>query len=249
MTETRKELLNTLIYQINLSRQNHKIPFKVAIDGVDGAGKTFLARELYNLMLKDKYPAILTSLDFFHKNKKSTLTLNNKSPEEYYNNFFDYDKLLEYLIIPAMKSDDIEIKTAFNNPKNNCKINQKPQKIASDTILIFDGVFLNRPRLQKFWDLHIFIHTDFDNILKRIQDPSTSEVTDQDNIKELYLKKYIPAQILYLKECHPHLQADILINNNNYDHPFFMVNTREKELFLQHAISFFDYSKEENLNF
>lgn len=248
MTETRKELLNTLIYQINLSRQNHKIPFKIAIDGVDKAGKTFLARELYNLMRKDKYPVILTSLDFFHKSKKSKFTLNNKSPEEYYHNFFDYDKLLEYLIVPAMKSEDIEIKTAFYNHKNNSIINQKSQMITSDTIIIFDGEFLARPRLQKFWDLHIFIHADFDNILKRINDKSESELSVPVKIKELYLKKYIPAQILYLKECQPHLQADILINNNNYDHPFFMVNTREKELFLQHAISFFDYSQEDNSN-
>jgi len=248
MTETRNELLNTLIYQINLSRQNHKIPFKVAIDGVDGAGKSFLARELYNLMRKDKYPVILASLDFFHKSKIRKFTLNNKSPEDYYNNFFDYDKLLEYLIMPAMKSEEIEIRTAFYNYKTKSIINQKPQKITSDSIIIFDGEFLARPRLQKFWDLHIFIHADFDNILKRINDHIESEINDPGKIKELYLKKLIPGQILYLKECYPHLQADILINNNNYDHPFFMVNTREKELFLQHAINFFDYSKAENSN-
>jgi uridine kinase len=242
MTRTRLDLLNNLIYRIEQSRQSYKTPYKVAIDGLDGAGKTFLANELYDLMKKNNIPAITSSIDRFHNKKKIRYNLGESSPEGYYKDSFNYDLLLENLLTPLMRSEDIMVRSSGFDLKSDEPVEEGPSNITPDTVLIFDGIFLGRPRLQKFWDLHIFIHTDFENILPRVINRDSGH---EDEIRERYLQKYIPGQILYLDECRPHLQADILINNNNYDHPYFIVNSREKELFLQHTANFFKrYNKE-----
>ncbi|MFC1887917.1 hypothetical protein ACFLYK_03815 [Candidatus Cloacimonadota bacterium] len=237
MTRTRLDLLNTLIYRIDQSRQNQRSPFKIAIDGLDGAGKSYLACELYKLMKRDGYPVLHCSIDNFHNKKKIRYSHGKTSPEGYYKKSFNYKILLENLLIPLMKSDGIEIRLTGFDLKNDIPIMEEPLKVTSDTILILDGVFLSRPRLHKYWDLNIFIHTDIENILPRVMERDNGS---EEELKELYLQKYIPGQLLYLDECRPHLNADILINNNNFDHPFFMVNSREKELFMKHTVSYFD---------
>jgi len=241
MTETRKDLLNNLIYQINLQRKGQSVPFKIGIDGVDAAGKTRLASELLEIMQNDYYPVIHTFLDRFHNPRKIRYSLGENSPEGYYQRSFDYDKLLEFLLLPLSNDSIHNVRTAcFDHIKNKTV---KPDFIqaASDTILLFDGIFLAKPKLRKFWDLLIFVHSDFEVILKRANERDIQHFKTETELHESYLNKYIPGQILYLQDCQPHLQADILINNNNYDHPYFIVNNREKELFLNHSIQFFNY--------
>lgn len=243
MTRTRLELLISLIYRINQTRQNCRTPFKIAIDGIDGAGKSYFARELFELMQKDKYSVLQSSIDNFHNRKEIRYSQGERSPEGYYKDSFNYDKLLEYLLIPMLESENIRVRTAAFDLKKNAEIEEDPVTVTSDTILLFDGIFLARPRLQKYWDMHIFLHTDIDNILRRVKKRDHAKGAE---LEELYLEKYIPGQIIYMKQCKPHLNADIVINNNNFDHPFFMVNRREKELFLQHTLNYFENKKAKN---
>jgi uridine kinase len=237
------ELLNTLIYRINQARQNHRTPFKIAIDGLDGAGKSTFARELFALMQMEKYPVFQSSIDNFHNSRKIRYSLGERSPEGYYKYSFNYEILLEYLLLPLMESEDIKVRGSAFDHKQDIATKTELVNVSSDTILLFDGIFLLRPRLQKYWDMHIFIHADIDNILARVKARDEGNASE---IETLYLEKYIPGQILYLKECKPHLHTDILINNNNFDHPFFMVNRREQELFLQHTINYFESKQVKN---
>jgi len=241
MTETRKELLDNLVYQIKVFRKDRNIPFKIAIDGVDASGKTELAKQLFTLLKDDNLSVIHASLDNFHNDKQIRYSLGKRSPEGYYKRSFNYDKLVNDLLIPLKSPEISSIKTSCFNYKEDSKTQDEPIDVLPNSILLFDGIFLSRPKLQKYWDLYIYVHIDFNIVLKRAKIRDIDYFENETELESMYLQKYIPGQILYINECNPLTEADILINNNNYDHPFFIVNSKEKELFQKHSLDFFSY--------
>ena len=85
----RKKLLNDLSENILKIRIPH--PTRVAIDGVDAAGKTSLAYELGKVLLEKKKNVIRASIDGFHNPGYIRYKRCKDSPEGYYYDSFNYD--------------------------------------------------------------------------------------------------------------------------------------------------------------
>src|SRR5262245_13604907 len=75
-------------------------PVRVAIDGVDAAGKTTLADELAELLVEHGRPVIRASIDGFHRPRADRYRQGANSPEGYYADSFDYDALRSALLQP-----------------------------------------------------------------------------------------------------------------------------------------------------
>jgi uridine kinase len=84
----RKQLINTLVTDITDISISH--PVRVAIDGVDGAGKTRLADELAGKLLKYGRQVIRASIDGFHNPTQKRVARGALSPEGYDLDSFDY---------------------------------------------------------------------------------------------------------------------------------------------------------------
>jgi uridine kinase len=66
-------------------------PVRVAVDGVDAAGKTTLADELAALLIQRDRPVIRASIDGFHRPRAERHRQGATSPQGYYTDSFDYD--------------------------------------------------------------------------------------------------------------------------------------------------------------
>ena len=77
--------LGDLILKLN---RDH--PIRVAIDGVDAAGKTSLADELTPIIKKSGRHVIRISIDDFHRPRHERYQRGELSPEGYYYDSFDY---------------------------------------------------------------------------------------------------------------------------------------------------------------
>jgi uridine kinase len=94
----RSELLGELAGRIVRIELPH--PVRVAVDGVDAAGKTTLAEELVMPLRARGRPVIRASIDGFHHPARIRHGRGPASPEGYYQDSFNYQRLAESLLVP-----------------------------------------------------------------------------------------------------------------------------------------------------
>ena len=84
-------------------------------------------------------------------------------------------------------------------------------KIDLDTILIIEGVFLQREELRPFLDYVIYINVPKEERLKRVLKRDLY-IGDETAILTKYEKRYFPAEDQYVSEFAPAKNADWTIN-------------------------------------
>jgi len=180
------------------------------VDGVDAAGKTVFADELEPLLEERGREVIRSSMDWFHNPQKLRHVRGRMDPEGYYLDSFNYRVLLDYLLLPLGPGGSL----IYMDKAFDYRIDQRldePFKKAS-----FDGVFLLRPELERLWDLKIYLDVTFGESLRRGLEREASNNSD---VEELYMNRYIPGQKLYHIHSAPQRKADIVIDNNDPRNP------------------------------
>lgn len=210
----RKTLLKGIAEMINSIKRRH--PIRVAIDGIDAAGKTAFADELVSLLEERGREVIRSSMDWFHNPRRLRHARGRMDPEGYYLDSFNYRVLLDYLLLPlGPGGSQIYTDKAFDYRLDR-RLDEPFKKAGSDAILLFDGVFLLRPELERLWDLKIYLDITFEESLRRGLERAASNSPE---VEDLYMSRYIPGQKLYHIHSAPKRKADIVIDNNDPSNP------------------------------
>lgn len=196
---------------------DNKQILRVAIDGVDGAGKTIFAEELASILTPFGRPIVRASLDGFHNPQEIRYARGRDSPQGFYLDSYDYVALRRRLLEPLGPGGTRIYSTAIFD----CEINSpliSTECVAEDhSILIFDGIFLQRPELRPYWDLCVFLSVPFEVSIPRgaSRGPGygSSDPADPSN------RRYIEGQQLYFANDKPYERADIVINNTDLTSP------------------------------
>jgi uridine kinase len=193
-------------------------PIIVAFDGVDTSGKTVMANNIYKILKNNNKNALRVSIDKFHNPKEIRLQKGELSPEGYFYDSFNLNKIFEYIINPIKNNDEYIIPGIYDY-KVEKEIIPEKVKIENDLILLFDGIFMNRDELYKIWDISIFLDIKFKTVMERAIIRDIEYFGTTENLKERYLKRYIPGEEIYLRLCKPKERATIVIDNNDYNKP------------------------------
>jgi uridine kinase len=190
---------------------------RIAIDGVDGAGKTTLANALAPLVASKGRPVIRASVDDFHNPKSARYARGRYSPEGFYLDSYDYDSFRQLLLEPLSAAGTGQYIARRFDLDNDKLFDPDPQNAAPTAALIVDGIFLHRPELRSCWDLSIFLTVDFDVSLPRgaARGPSFDAIDPTSPPHQ----RYVGGQKRYLAECDPKQQADIVIDYNDLQTP------------------------------
>src|SRR5262245_34997490 len=86
---------------------------RVAIDGVDGAGKTMFADELGDRLASSGRPLIRASVDGFHHPRAIRYRRGRTSPEGFYRDSYDYARLKRVLLDPLGPGGDRRFRRAI----------------------------------------------------------------------------------------------------------------------------------------
>lgn len=208
----RAELLDALAGVLLPVRPRH--PLRVAVDGVDAAGKTILADELA-AVIQPFRPVIRASIDRFHNPREIRHRLGANSPEGYYADSFDLPALRRLLLDPFGPGGSRIIQTSlFDYRVDNAQISS-PFEAAPDSILLFDGVFLLRPELAPCWDYVIFVRVSFEEVLRRAVIRDQNLFGSAQAVIDRYTERYIPAQRAYLAQHRPEERANSIIDNDD----------------------------------
>ena len=213
----RHELIRKMA--IILLKKPAEHPLRVAVDGVDAAGKTFFADELAQCLAGSGRPVIRASVDGFHHPRAHRYRKGPLSPEGFYEDSFNYPALIENLLLPLSPGGSRRYRTAVFDVRQDCPLEAAWQTAENHAILIVDGIFLHRPILLPHWDVTLFLQADFVTTIARGTARDHHLFESQQAALHHYRRRYVPGQKLYLAESRPLDKADILIDNNILEDP------------------------------
>jgi len=214
---TRGECLERIAQRIAELDRPHTV--RVAIDGVDAAGKTTLADELAPDVEALGRPVIRAGIDGFHHPKRVRYRRGPDSAEGYYEDSFALDGLIAALLRPLGPDGSRVYRTALFDHRIDAPVDAPRYRAMPRAILLFDGVFLLRPELRPFWDYSIFVRARFDVTLARAKHRDAALLGSADEVERRYKARYIPGQQIYLDRCRPESRADLVIDNDDAAHP------------------------------
>lgn len=203
-------------------------PTRVAIDGIDGAGKTWLADELVEPLTALGRQVIRASIDGFHRPRSERYRRGETSPEGYYRDSFDNDALTSALLKPLGPAGDRRYRTAIFDYRSEGSVRQRVRTADRGAVLLFDGVFLLRPELRRSWDFTVFVKTAFATTLERVVSRDSSYFGSSSAARDRYETRYQPGQRLYLAEASPEQFAHVVIFNDDLSKP--RLTTRRLDL-------------------
>ena len=188
---------------------------RVAIDGVDGAGKTTFADELADILRTLPRSVIRASVDGFHNPRALRYLRGRSSPEGYFEDSYNYAALKEHLLDPLSPGGSRRYRAAVFDHVTDTAVSVPEREAPASSILLFDGIFLHRPELFPYWDASIFLDVDFAVSVSRCasRDGSSPDPFSSAN------RRYVKGQRIYLLACEPTKKATITIDNTNLSSP------------------------------
>ncbi len=212
---TRSDCIEQLARAIASVRVDH--PTRVAIDGVDGVGKTMLAEELVEPLARTGRQVLRASIDGFHRPRAARYQRGVDSAEGYFLDSFDYPTLRAELLDPLGPAGVRYFRPAVFDHRNDRPVDLPYQTAAADAILLFDGVFLQRFELADVWDLRIWVEAPFEVTVPRAVRRDAGGHDQGAMVQTKYQRRYVPGQIMYLHQCHPRDAANIVVNNADFE--------------------------------
>lgn len=185
----------------------------VAVDGVDGAGKTMFADALAKRLEADGQIVVRTGIDSFHNSRARRYVRGKDSPEGFFRDSYDLDALRTQLLFPARIG--LPFKTAVFDHRTDKPVAINPLTVPLPAVLIFDGLFLHREELRDEWDLTIFLDVPFEVSFARMARRDGSDPNPDAPAN----RRYLEGQKLYFKESRPQKSADVLVDYSDTELP------------------------------
>lgn len=211
--DSRSAVLSRLLNEIESLRPEGRI--LVAIDGVDGAGKTHLARELADLaQSRASRPIVCVSIDGFHRPKVERVEAGT-GPEGFYFGSYRYD-VFRACVVDALRAGR-SITPAVWDVVRDEPVDAPKITVPPTGIVLIDGIFLQRPELRAVWDATVWVHTPFEVSVPRgnarlpgVHDPDPEGLSN---------RRYVGGQRLYLAETQPQERATWVWDNTVLERP------------------------------
>lgn len=185
----------------------------VAVDGVDGAGKTVLADELAG-MVGHRRHVVRVSIDGFH-HPRAVRYRDGRGPQQFYRDSYDYAAFRAAVLEPFRCG--VPVTPAVNDVEQDRRIDLPTVPVQADTVLLVDGIFLQRPELQSAWDAAVFVHVPFAVSVPR-GNARFPGLHDSDPEAESN-GRYVSGQRLYLDEVRPRERATWILDNTDLQRP------------------------------
>lgn len=196
-------------------------PVRVGIEGRSGSGKTTLADALADRLEALGRVCLRASLEDFHPpGHQERERAGRFTPAEYLGEGYDYAKVRELLLDPCAPGGSRRCRLDYWNSHDDEPFAEDWQDVASDAILLVDGLFLQAPALREQWDLTVWLDVDWQSALRRAAQRDGTRGGPEELLREAYRSGWIPRQLWYEQSVHPRERADVIIDNSDVEHPY-----------------------------
>jgi uridine kinase len=214
----RSAVLDRLASEID-SRRGPGV-LRVAVDGIDGAGKSTHADELATVLGGRGIPVIRSTTDAFHHPRAVRGARGKASPEGFYRDSHDLATLSLLLLDPVSAAPPQPYRAAAFDEPSDSPVDAPVEHPVSGSVLLFDGLFLQRRELCGYWDYAIYVDGERRVREGRLALAAADCPPGPDVLWHLIrwwsvLARYVDGQRLYLSECDPRSRADAVVANND----------------------------------
>jgi uridine kinase len=194
----------------------------VAVDGVDGAGKTVFADELAAVLRASGRPVIRASVDSFHNPRLIRYRQGRDSPRGFFEDSYDYPTLTRLLLAPLSDGGDRWIRRAAFDHRRDAPVEAPEEEAPVGALLVFDGIFLHREEIWRYWHYSVFLDVPFHVSIPR----GAQRGEGSADPRAASNRRYVEGQTIYLKTCRPWERATVVVNNEDLDAPFIVHDRR-----------------------
>lgn len=191
----------------------------VAVDGVDGAGKTVFADGLAEVFAEDGIAVFRAGIDDFHRPRAERYARGKDSPDGFYLDSYDYATFRRVLIDPfrdgARTAGSTGFQLAAFDLARDSPVDAQWVTGPRDAVLIVDGIFLHRPELRALWDWSVWLEVPFEVAYARM---AARDGCDPDP-RAPSNRRYHDGQHRYLREAAPREAATAVVDNTDLEHP------------------------------
>lgn len=191
-------------------------PALVAVDGVDGSGKTRFADELAGELMDVGVAVIRASVDDFHHLRRVRYRRGVSSPLGFWLDSFNYARFVGELLKPLGASGNRRYRTSAHDLGTDAEVYPPFRVAPEDAVLLVEGIFLHRTELRGYWDFSVFLDVSFETSYARMAERDGSPADPQHRSNHRYLE----GQKLYLQEAQPLQSATVVVDNNELAAPW-----------------------------
>jgi uridine kinase len=181
----------------------------IAIDGVDGSGKTTFAEALGAALHARAQFVQIVHLDDFHHLRAVRHARGRDSPDGFFLDSYDYDVFIERVIRP-LRDGSNRIRLAATDLVRDVCVDPEPVEIPPGGVVIVEGIFAHRDELFRLWDWSVFLDVPFEISVARMARRDGSV----DDPEHPSLRRYVEGQRIYLKRCDPKSRASLVLDHH-----------------------------------
>ncbi|WP_047986408.1 kinase [Ornithinibacillus californiensis] len=209
MTICLNELASEIVYKFN-KRSNIGRSYIIAFDGLSGAGKTTLVNKLDSL-LKQKCNVVVIHMDDHIEKRSARYNTGHEEWYEYY--YLQWDtEILKDEIFRSIHNGNTKLTLPYYE-KSSDKNYAKNISVPLNSIVLIEGIFLQRKEWKAYYDYTIFIDCPREIRYERVLNRD-SYIGDKQAILDKYKRRYWLGEEYYLRTVNPMENANKILKCN-----------------------------------
>ena len=183
----------------------------VAITGIDGCGKGYVAAQLLKQLAAQGVCAAIIGVDGWLNLPYVRFTKSNRA-EHFYLHAIRFEEMFGQLVLPLRDRRSIRLEADFAE-ETGSEYRKHTYDFEELDVILLEGIYLLKRSFQEYYDLSIWIECSFQTALERALARSQEGLTPEATV-EAYRSIYFPAQEIHFRRDDPRNAATLTVNND-----------------------------------
>ncbi len=184
-------------------------PSLVAVDGVDGSGKTTFAERLATAYIGWGRAVQVVHMDDFLNPRSVRYRMGRTSPEGFFRDTYDRAAFTTKVLHPLRPGANHAITPRAFDHRADKPLDDDPVEVPPQAVVLIEGMFLHRDELCTWWDMSIFLDVPFSVTVPRMAQRDGAPLDPE----HPSWRRYLQGQRIYLSACKPTHRATYVIDN------------------------------------
>lgn len=185
-------------------------PSLVAVDGVDGSGKTTFAARLASRYADAGRAVHIVHMDDFLNPRAVRYRLGRGSPDGFVRDTYNLPAFTANVLDALHRNGHCRIVCKAFDYRTDRPLHDDPVDVAGGDVVIVEGMFMHRDELANTWDLSVFLDVPFETSVARMAARDGTN-PDPDHASN---RRYVEGQRIYLTSCDPRRRATFALPND-----------------------------------
>jgi uridine kinase len=183
----------------------------VAITGIDGCGKGYVAARIVDALRSKGLRAAAVNIDGWLNLPGRRFDAANPA-EHFYRYAIRFDEMFSQLVLPLRENRSIRCEADFAE-ETATDYRRHVYEFRDIDVVALEGIYLLKRAFQHLYDLSCWIDCSFDTALDRAVARAQEGLSPEETICA-YRTIYFPAQELHFQRDNPQSAATLLVNND-----------------------------------